>query len=175
MEHKGKNGKRCLCCKKVFVPDPRARGRQRFCSDATCQGESKRRSQERWCRKTENKAYWRGPDQVRRVQVWRRENSGFSKKRRKDSAPAPLQGLTVPLQEETAPPPLQDVILPQDPLLVGLVSLLTRSTLQDEIAKACRDLIAKGRAILHRQIVVPESHPFAPHVINPTRRPPPPS
>jgi hypothetical protein len=153
---KEKGIRKCLCCKKAFVPDPRVRDRQKFCSDSTCQVASKRRSQERWCGK--NSDYWRGPDQVRRVQAWRKANPGYSKKASNYAAPAPLPE-KIPsqsLQEKISVGPLQDVILPRDPLLVGLLSLLIKSALQEKIAEACRDLVTKGNEILQKRIAVRE-------------------
>lgn len=43
---------------------------------------------------------------------------------------------------------LQDDWVPDDPLLVGLIAMVTKGALQDDMALVCRDLIAKGREIL---------------------------
>ena len=68
---------KCLHCSKFFVPAPRNRGRQKYCSDAACRWASKQPSQGRWARKAENRAYFCGPDHVLRVQEWRREHPGY--------------------------------------------------------------------------------------------------
>jgi hypothetical protein len=132
---------KCLCCKQLFIPDPRSRGRQRFCSKRECRKASKRESQERWTKKPENKNYWRGPEQVARVQAWRKQQPEYWRRAAKKIA----------LQEKIPPPPLQDVILPTDPLIIGLVSVIAGGTLQDKIAATYRDLIAKGREVLQMQ------------------------
>ena len=71
---------KCLHCKKLFVPDYRNRGRQKFCSSPECQIASKRRSQARWLAKPQNQDYFRGPENVQRVQAWRVEHPGYWKR-----------------------------------------------------------------------------------------------
>jgi hypothetical protein len=146
----------CLCCKQLFIPDPRSRGRQRFCSKRDCRKASKKESQQRWASKPENKDYWRGPEQVARVQAWRKNQPEYWRRAAKKIA----------LQEKIPASPLQDVILPTDPLIIGLVSVIAGGTLQDKIAATCRDLIAKGCEVLQMQSkrVAPASQRTHPQV-----------
>jgi hypothetical protein len=67
---------KCLRCKKLFVPDYRNRGRQKYCSFPECRSAGKQASQRRWLSKPENRDYFRGPENVQRVQQWRQENPG---------------------------------------------------------------------------------------------------
>ena len=69
--------KRCLCCKKWFVPDPRTWFHQRFCTRARCRKASKALSQKRWAEKPVNRHYWRGPVHVERVRLWREANPKY--------------------------------------------------------------------------------------------------
>jgi hypothetical protein len=56
--------RRCLCCQKLFGHDPRARHRQKYCSEPECRVASKRSSQRRWLRKPENHEYFCGEQHV---------------------------------------------------------------------------------------------------------------
>jgi hypothetical protein len=132
---------KCLCCKRVFTPDRRSRGRQKLCSKPECKKASKRESQRRWAAKRENRDYWRGPEQVARVQAWRKEQPEYWRRAAKKIA----------LQEKMPQIPLQDHMIPNDPLIIGLVSRLAGSTLQEKIAATYRDLVAKGCEILQKQ------------------------
>jgi hypothetical protein len=149
---------KCSFCGQLFIPDRRSRGRQRFCSVTECKRASKALSQKRWRDKPENKDYWRGPEQVERVRVWRKEQPEYWKRAARRIA----------LQEKINPPPLQDDILPDDPVLVGLIAFITGSTLQEKIAATCCDLITKGREILRRQTVLVSRPRPLPHQIRPS-------
>jgi hypothetical protein len=149
---------KCLCCKRLFIPDRRSRGRQKFCSERECRKASKKESQQRWAGKPENRDYWRGPEQVARVQAWRKRQPEYWRRAAKKIA----------LQEKIPPAPLQDHIIPKDPLIVGLVAVIAGSTLQDTIAATCRDVIAKGCEVLQMQskrVASPSERPRRP--INP--------
>jgi hypothetical protein len=70
-------------------------------------------------------------EEVKRVQAWRKAHPGYWKKNSQRVA-------------------LQDDCLPRDPLLLGLISTLANSTLQEDIAATCRHLINKGGEILRQ-------------------------
>jgi hypothetical protein len=53
------------------------------------------------------------------------------------------------------PGTLQDYCLAQDPAFVGLISMVTGSTLQEDIAATSRQLLLRGRNILG--FVIPET------------------
>ncbi len=40
--------KRCLFCKGLFQPDPRTKGKQRYCSKELCQGKRQRKNERDW-------------------------------------------------------------------------------------------------------------------------------
>ncbi len=153
--------RRCLCCKQLFLPDSRSRYHQRFCSQANCQQASKALSQARWRAKAANQDYWRGPEEVQRVRAWRKAHPGYWK-RPVPSGEGTLQEDCLPqvvepeqLSLKLAPAPLQEDSLTQHPLMVGLISMLTTSTLQEDIASTRRRLIARGHEILG---IVPGTH-----------------
>lgn len=146
--------RRCLCCRDLFVPDPRNCNRQRFCSAELCQAASKALSQKRWSAKTANKGYWRDSKEVERVRTWRKAHPQYWKRTGKSEALALQETCTAQpvameeLKADLAPRPLQDDCFAQHPLLVGLISMLTASTLQEDIALTHRRLVAKGHEIL---------------------------
>ena len=149
---------KCLHCKKFFVPDYRNRGRQKYCSDPECQAASKQGSQRRWLSKPDNRDYFRGPENVRRVQQWRTEHPGYWKqpprKPRRTlqetcSAQVAVCEEVAPKQaSQDSPPALQELCLVKTPLLVGLIAQFTDTALQEDIVTFTRRLIAKGQDIL---------------------------
>ncbi len=154
MSSQQRRRRRCLCCKELFTPDPRSRYHQRFCSQADCQKASKALSQARWRATSANQNYWRGPEEVERVRTWRKAHPGYWKKQTSQDqgtlqedcpaqAPEP-EGV----EPKLVPAPLQEDSFMQHPLILGLISMLTASTLQEDIASTRRRLIARGREIL---------------------------
>ena len=149
---------KCLHCKKLFVPDYRNRGRQNYCSAPACQAASKRRSQQRWLDKPENRDYFRDSENVERVQQWRAEHPGYWKrhpgKPRRTLQEACSKQVTVPQEltpkqaPQVSPPALQELCEVKTPLLVGLLAHFTDTALQEDIATYARRLIARGQDIL---------------------------
>jgi hypothetical protein len=145
---------KCLHCKGLFLPDYRNRGRQSYCAKLECRRMSRQRSQQLWLGKPENQKYFHGPSHVLRVQEWRKSHPGYWKR--------PGGNLEVALQEpcsaqlpvsKEVPPnnltlTLQDLCSLQVPLFVGLISMLTAGTLQEDIAVTTRRIVAKGHDIL---------------------------
>ena len=63
--------RKCLCCGLFFLSDHRNRERQRYCSASACRHASKAASQAAWLTHPDNVGYFRGPENVARVQAWR--------------------------------------------------------------------------------------------------------
>jgi len=155
---KGSARRKCLCCKEFYRPDRRNLRHQRYCSKPTCRKESKAQSQRRWQQRPENQNYFRDPENSRRVKEWRKRNPGYWRKS-ETAVQVPLQEVC---QEQVAPneevssektlDTLQEVLLMQPAVVVGLISMMTGNSLQEDIAATARVLIRKGRDIL-------ESHP----------------
>lgn len=149
--------RRCLCCKELFNSNPKSSFHQEFCSEAACQKASRALSQQRWQAKVENQAYWRGPDQVDRVRAWRKAHPKYwrrSARRKREalqrtSPPEPVQSREI--RPKLGGPALQEEIMPKDPLITGIISLLAGSTLQEDIAVVCGRLVARGNEILGKQ------------------------
>lgn len=147
--------RKCRCCSKFFIPDPRSADRQRYCSKPECQHASKAASQQRWLSKNGNGDYFRGAAAVRRVQLWRKSHPGYW--RRKDPSSDRAQPIDVQRSEPDQsscnvprglPGTLQDYCLAQDPAFIGLLSMVTGATLQEDIAQTARQLDLRGRNIL---------------------------
>ena len=147
--------RKCRCCKKFFFPDYRNAAQQKFCSLPACRQASKVASQRRWFHKPENRDYFRGPKRVADVQAWRKAHPGYWRKQKPRSQghqsirPQPVkpeQGSCNASGSERGT--LQDVCLVQDPEFVGLISMVTGSTLPEDIATTRRHLLLRGRNIL---------------------------
>jgi hypothetical protein len=149
---------KCRCCKNFFTPDRHNSSRQQFCSAPDCRRASKAASQRRWLSKSANRNYFRDQANVERVQQWRKANPGYwkrSKSRPPSSQAAPSQPVTPERNLVTQPAgdlvPLQDFVLTKDPAFVGLISMVTGSTLQEDIASVLGNLLRHGRNILGLQ------------------------
>lgn len=150
--------RKCRCCKKFFTPDRHNPQRQFFCSALECRRASKTDSQRRWLNQPANRDYFRGSANVERVRQWRQAHPGYwkgSKSQPKPAQPTPAQ----PLNPETTScnasqrevVALQDFALTEHPAFVGLISLVTGSTLQEDIATIGRRLLLQGKNILGLQ------------------------
>jgi hypothetical protein len=170
----------CKNCHDYFLPDPRNRTRQKFCSHPSCQKASKADSQRRWLQKPENRDHFKGAINVKRVQEWRKSHPYYWRHRATDKEKAlqeALPGKTVCEKEGKAPltedalqdslsaqsvegraveasltnDALQDILSAQAPVLLGLIAKLTGSALQDDIATTTRRLRQLGDDILNHQ------------------------
>lgn len=150
--------RKCQCCKKFFLPDYRNRHHQHYCSEPSCRHASKRASQRRWVSQSKNRDYFRGSAHVRRVQNWRETHPGYWKRRKSisEQSQSPQEQSVNPEQRSCNAPSsplrtLQDLCPPsslmQDPAFLGLISLVTGSTLQDHIAATARQVLLRGQAI----------------------------
>ncbi len=147
--------RKCCDCRELFAPDYRNSHHQKYCTKPACHQVSKQVSQRRWAHKAENREYFRGVNHVQRVQAWRKAHPGYWKKRHKvsDSHQDVGNQTVIPEQKScnapgSLPPALQDFCLTQDSAFVGLISLVTGSTLQDDIAATVRKLFLRGQNIL---------------------------
>ena len=150
--------RKCRCCSEFFFPDYRNQERQHYCGKPACRQASKLASQRRWCRKPANRDYFRDSENVRRVREWRQTHPGYWKKQTRTSVDAQV---TPPQQLRPAEPAqsscnvprstlgtLQDFCLPQNPGFIGLLSMITGRTLQEDIAPIARRVVEQGQNIL---------------------------
>src|SRR6266446_3441720 len=158
---------KCLHCKELFVPNRRNWWHQQYCAKPECRKASKAQSQRRWLSKPVNRDAFGGSANVERVRQWRAQNPGYWKRPAK--APGTLQEL-VPAQvienkeltETTSPAPLQDFVASQDPLVLGLISHLVDSPLQEVVEQAALRLLQKGQTILNMRFgVKPKGNTYA--------------
>jgi len=148
--------RKCKHCGGLFLPDPRNATRQRYCSKPECRKASKASSQKQWLQKPENQDYFRGPDNVERVQCWRKAHPGYWRK--KKNKPYALQdSLNLQLTENNdnradfASYALQDSLILQPAVFIGLISQLTGYALQEDIAMVARRMQQLGNDILNPQ------------------------
>lgn len=150
--------RKCLCCNQLFSPNKHNKRRQVFCSTPDCRKASKSASQDRWLNKPPNRSYFRGSPNTQRVQQWRKDHPNYWKRSKTLKTPqTPSQSaLSHPPPTTTIPCnvpsrdliALQDLVLTQHPAFVGLISLVTGSTLQEDIATVSRNLLIQGQNIL---------------------------
>ncbi len=148
--------RKCKHCGGLFLPDPRNATRQRYCSKPECRKASKASSQKQWLKKPENQDYFRGPDNVERVQCWRKDHPGYWRK--KKNKPYALQdSLNLQLTENNdnrddfVSLALQDSLILQPAVFIGLISQLTGYALQEDIAMVARRMQQLGNDILNPQ------------------------
>src|ERR1700691_242182 len=150
--------RKCRGCNDFFCPDFRNQDRQHYCSKPECRQSSKRASQERWLRQPANRDYFRGPQNVQRVRDWRQAHPGYWKKNTSPSGKAqiPDSQRVNPRQVSCNVPSsplgtLQDFCLAKDPGFIGLLSMITGATLQEDIAATACRVVEQGRHILGLQ------------------------
>lgn len=151
---------KCLFCGAFFRADPRNARHQKYCSEPNCRKASKAGSRRAWLAKAENQNYFRGPENVARVQAWRASHPGYWRRAKGErcetpGAPVALQDLCPAQAIEIADdsqgvrqPALQDLLLDQPAVLIGFIAQFTGSTLQDDIARSTRRLLELGHDIL---------------------------
>ncbi len=151
--------KKCRHCRGLFVPDHRNREKQDYCQKAVCRKASKKASQKKWLSKPENKDYFRGPDNVERVQQWRKDTPEYWKRTSRSTAlqdhltAQPTENKEDNYQIDAQPQThaLQDLLMAQSPVIIGLISNLTGSALQDDIANTLLRMQQFGQEILFSQ------------------------
>ena len=145
--------KKCRHCRRLFVPDPRNRNRQKYCSRAPCRKASKSASQKKWLSKPENKDHFEGPENVERVREWRKKNPGYWKRSKSKIAlqdPLILEHTEkTGKNEQIRATALQDFLMAQPPVMIGLISNFIGSPLQDDIANALLAMQQSGQDILY--------------------------
>lgn len=155
--------RKCKHCRDLFIPDHRNRNKQRYCSKPDCRKASKAASQKKWQEKEENKNYHSGPENVRRVQQWRKKNPGYWKQPKLKQGPLQdhLPGNNEEKQEDNqklTKTPLQDLLTHYPAVIVGLLSHLSGSALQDDIVETTLRLQQLGRDILTDPITAKGGH-----------------
>jgi hypothetical protein len=153
--------KKCPNCDCLFIPDYRNRKRQIYCRKPECKKASKDESQKKWLAKSENQDYFCGPENVLRVQEWRKENPGYTKRSKK---PIALQdSLTsqppdnINDKSQFADSALQDCLMNQHPVIIGLISNFIGSALQDDIAESLLRMQQFGQDILYSKPINAET------------------
>lgn len=172
--------RKCRCCKIFFTPDVHNPSRQLFCLAPACRRASKAASQRRWLRKPANRNYFRDAQNAERVQQWRKAHPGYWKRSKfisKPQQPADTQALNpgtkscnVPSRDLVA---LQDFALTEHPAFVGLISMVTGSTLQEDIAAVGRNLLLQGKNILGLHAREKHPSPYDSQTTDPPRSTPP--
>jgi hypothetical protein len=147
---------KCKHCKDFFTPDPRNAYHQEYCSKPDCKKASKANSQRRWLAKPENQNHFSGPDHVQRVQDWRKAHPGYWRRKTSCNKNALQDVLCENTKQKQvvhtnlAKNALQDVLTHQHSVLIGLISHLTGSALQDDIVLTIGRMQQLGNDILYQ-------------------------
>ena len=149
--------KKCRHCGILFRPDSRNHKKQRYCSKPDCRKSSKAESQRKWVQG--NPDYFCSPQNVFRVQQWRKKHPGYSKRRNQSALQVnsdALQDLLIgksegkqDLKAHLSTSTLQDLLMTQPAVLIGLIAHLTGYELQDDIASSVDRMLKLGKDILN--------------------------
>ena len=154
---------KCLFCGALFQADPRNARHQKYCSEPACRKVSKAASQRAWLAKPENQDYFRGPENVARVQSWRAGHPKYWRRAQTERRQTPATPVTSVTLQDVCPaqaieitevsqvvlqPALQDILFDQPAVLIGFIAQFTGSALQDDIARSTRRLLELEQDIL---------------------------
>lgn len=148
---------RCAACGMLFIPEPRAAGRQRFCSASECRKASQLFSQRQWAKK--NPGFFSGPENTQRMQDWRKTNPDYHKTRKANTGDADLASTLSGLMPQNACPVLQDSWASQTVAIVGIIAWIRGArgkALQKTIAFDLHEIMSRGHAIC-RKIPLPRT------------------
>lgn len=141
----------CCICHNLFTPSKYASARQVVCGRACCRKAAKKERQAKWAAR--NEGYFRGPENLERVREWRRKNPGWRERQKsgaKKSSPETESCNT----SEAEVARLQDLVpIVQDPVLVGFMSFVTGSVLQDEVQNLYGQCLRRGSELLRPEAV----------------------
>ncbi len=104
-------------------------------------------------RKPKNQDYFRCPTNTKRVQQWRENNPGYSRRKPDTDENALQDPLTSELSEKTNDTgqftidALQDLLTSQPFVILGLIANFTGTALQDDIAISIRHMGKLGQDI----------------------------
>jgi len=152
---------KCLFCKKSFLADPRNARHQKYCCEPSCRKASKAASQRAWLAKPDNQDYFRGPENLVRMQGWRAAHPQYWRRPagQRSQRPVALQDLchaqpieithdSNSLVPRALKDTLQDLLSRQPAVLIGFIAQFTGSASQDDIVKSTRRLVELGQDIL---------------------------
>ena len=145
---------KCLHCRTIHTSEPRNRGRQRYCPEPECRRASEASSRRRWTLRPENQNYFREAENTERVRQWRKAHPGYWRKKKPAGEDAlqetceAQESVNESVAHAKAPDALQDICFLQPALLVGLISILVGSALQEDIARQAKNFLARGQDIL---------------------------
>lgn len=153
--------RKCRCCGRLFRVNPRV-SNQRYCSELVCQKRSRSTSRATWLKKPENKDYFHGPVNARRVHEWRLRktpslysNVGKAVARHREQDLIIIEAaVRQTLKHTPIHLSVQDMIIPENLLLLGFISQITNDTEQDMIEKTLLRIYSRGRRMLSRWLSV---------------------
>lgn len=150
---KRRRKRKCHHCHEAFLPSPQNAQKQCYCGAAACKKASAHKANKKW--RAKNPDHDKGAEAIIRVQAWRAAHPRYWQRKTDPLEPIALQddciAQVIDSEQESASLEyfaLQDNSIAQSLVLLALISTLTGSALQDDIAVTCRDLHKQGRRIL---------------------------
>lgn len=136
----------CCICHNLFVPSKYASTRQVVCEQTSCRKSAKKERQAKWVAR--NPGYFCGPENVERVREWRRKTCGWRERRKPVAKKSSLEAESCSTPE-LGVARLQDLVpVAQDTALVGFMSFVTGSVLQDEVHNLYGQCLRRGSELL---------------------------
>lgn len=148
----------CCICHNSFIPNKFAGNRHVVCSRERCRKAAKKQRQADWF--SRNPDFFSGPENVERVRQWRRK-----KARERATVPTeqkpPDPSSTQKAKSCNTPEPkndvLQDSARPAEPVIMGLLALLSGSMLQDEVHNLYSQCSRRGSELLGQMVPAADS------------------
>lgn len=138
--------KLCIHCHNPFIPSRYSGDRQCVCEDLRSRKAVKKQRQASWVER--NPEYFKGSENVERVREWRRKNPDWRTRQKAQSAKSSQKAESCN-REAGGIARLQDSVpLVQDPALVGFMSFITGTVLQDEVQNLYGRCLVRGGELL---------------------------
>jgi hypothetical protein len=141
----------CKWCDKPFEPSKFSGGRQKYCGERVCRKASKKESQAKWCAKNPN--YFRDDIFRERSRLWRATHPEVARTRFANPMPEPAAKAESCTQNSAAESGVQDSAQrSQQIYIMGLISLVTGSSVQDEVLKSAQECFRRGMDIFRHDV-----------------------
>ena len=138
---------KCKHCKQLFLPNYRHREQQKYCLEPECRRARNIAYLKLWRVKPENRDHFKGSENVKKTQTWRKAHPGYWRGRGvalQNDCTSQVVAKEPVVTPEVA---LQNDCFRNNPLIIGMISHFS-GALQNDIETVMVRLHAKGQMIL---------------------------